>query len=66
MRFEYRYSGSSSVANTPGATDLTFAPDTLRPPTFFDGTLRQKLPFREAMSALHDVVVSDHRFQPKD
>ena len=66
MKFEYRYAGSSAVENGPGSTGLSFAPDTLRQPTFFDGTLRQKLPFREAMSALHDVVVSDYRFQPKD
>ena len=66
MKFEYRYHGSSAVQSSPGSTGLTFAPDTLRQPTFFDGVLRQKLPFREAMSALHDVVVSDYRFQPKD
>ncbi|MCB9763294.1 MAG: SWIM zinc finger family protein [Alphaproteobacteria bacterium] len=45
---------------------MSFAPDTLRPATFFRGRLNQKLPFREALSALHDVVVSDQRFQPKD
>jgi hypothetical protein len=45
---------------------MSFAPDTLRQPTFFSGELHQSLPFREAISALHDVVVSDLRFRPKD
>ena len=32
----------------------------------FVGTLKHPLRFREAMSALHDVVISDLRFKPKD
>ena len=35
-------------------------------PTFFVGKLGKHIPFREAISALHDVVVSDLRFKPKD
>ncbi|MEM8558320.1 MAG: SWIM zinc finger family protein [Bacteroidota bacterium] len=66
MQFDYRYAGSSTATTTPNATGLSFAPDTLRKPTHFVGTLRQHLPFREAISALHDVVVSDLRFKPKD
>lgn len=45
---------------------MSFAPDTQREPTYFVGELRQKIEFREAISALHDVVVSDLRFKPKD
>lgn len=45
---------------------MSFAPDTLRKPTFFVGSLRKHLPFREAISALHDIVVADLRYQPKD
>lgn len=45
---------------------MSFAPDTKRKPTYFVGELRQKIEFREAISALHDVVVSDLRFKPKD
>ncbi len=45
---------------------MSFAPDTKREPTYFVGELRQKIEFREAISALHDVVVSDLRFKPKD
>lgn len=47
-------------------TGLSFAPDTLRESTFFVGRLHRKIAFREAISALHDVVVSDLRFKPKD
>lgn len=66
MRFDYRYRGETAVRHRPDLTGMTFAPDTLRPPTHFRGTLARKIPFREAISALHDVVVSDLRFQPKD
>ena len=66
MQFDYRYAGASTVASSPEATGVTFAPDTLRKPTHFVGTLGNELAFREAISALHDVVVSDLRFTPKD
>ena len=66
MEFNYRYAGKSSASSDSASTDLSFAPDTLRPPTYFVGQLNQKVPFREAISALHDVVVSDYRFKPKD
>ena len=66
MEFSYQYAGSSKVAQGEGASAMSFVPDALRPPTYFKGRVRQTLAFREAMSALHDVVVSDLRFQPKD
>lgn len=66
MEFEHRYSGASAVAQAADASALSFAPDLLRPPTFFHGAIRDALAFREAISALHDVVVSDLRFVPKD
>jgi predicted nucleic acid-binding Zn finger protein/predicted Holliday junction resolvase-like endonuclease len=66
MLFDYKYSGSTIVNNTSKSTGISFAPDTLRKPTFFIGKLNKKIAFREAISALHDVVVSDLRFYPKD
>ncbi len=66
MRFEYRYYGQSSVSSGPSSTDMRFAPDTLRAPTHFVAELNRRLPFREAISALHDVVVADQRYQPRD
>lgn len=66
MLFEYRYFGASTVRSTSSVTGLTFAPDLDRPPTYLRAELRQGLAFRECVSALHDVVVSDLRFRPKD
>lgn len=66
MLFDYKYSGSTTVNNTSTSTGIRFSPDTLREPTFFVGKLNTKIAFREAISALHDVVVSDLRFYPKD
>ncbi len=66
MRFEYAYAGSTAVASRPGSTDMSFVPDAKRDPTYFRGQLRRGIEFREAISALHDVVISDLRFRPKD
>jgi hypothetical protein len=66
MNFVHRYLGQSRAESDAGATRLGFAPDTLRQPTFFTGKVARHLPFREAISALHHVVVSDLRFKPKD
>ncbi|QRF59848.1 SWIM zinc finger family protein [Variovorax paradoxus] len=66
MKFQYRYFGHSGAQQTPTSTALQFAPDTLRAPVHFIGEVNRHLPFREGMSALHDVVVGDLRFQPRD
>lgn len=66
MLFNYRYSGQSEVYSNATSAGISFAPDTRREPTFFAGKLHKKIAFREAISALHDVVVSDLRFKPKD
>ncbi|MEQ1505924.1 MAG: SWIM zinc finger family protein, partial [Myxococcota bacterium] len=66
MLFEYRYFGATAVGSTSTTSGLSFAPDVRRQPTFLTGKLRRKLPFREAISALHAVVVSDLRFRPRD
>ena len=66
MEFQHKYHGSSAIRQSPGATELSFAPDVLRDPTYFVGSLGRKLAYREAMSALHAVVKSDLRFKPAD
>jgi hypothetical protein len=66
MEFQYAFKRSSTVDNGPYRTALSFSPDTRREPTYFSGELRKGIAFREAISALHDVVVSDLRFKPKD
>jgi hypothetical protein len=66
MEFNYAYKGNSAILDRSGETRMSFAPDLKREPVYFLGDLRQNIAFREAMSALHDVVVSDLRFKPKD
>jgi hypothetical protein len=66
MEFQHRYYGTTNASTTAEASQFAFAPDTLREPTFFVGEVADHLPFREAISALHHVVVSDMRFKPKD
>lgn len=66
MIFNYKFAGNTTVTSTPHMTGLAFAPDLLRDSAWFVGRLHKKLAFREAVSALHDVVVSDLRFKPKD
>lgn len=66
MEFQHRYYGSTIASSTADTSQFAFAPDTLRDPTFFVGEVAEHLPFREAISALHHVVVSDMRFKPKD
>lgn len=62
----FRYLGRSRVERGANATAITFAPNLARPPVSFDAELADPLRFREAISALHGIVISDHRFQPRD
>lgn len=66
MQFDYKFKGDTSVSNNAHATAMNFAPDVYRDPTYFSGYLNKHIPFREAISALHDIVVSDFRYKPKD
>lgn len=66
MHYDLRYLGQSGLREGPGGSALAFAPNLARAPVFFDGELRHPLRFREAMSALHDVVVGDLRRPKKD
>jgi SWIM zinc finger len=66
VKFDYRYYGNTAIDSGPSATDMSFSPDTSRKETYFTGEIGKSLEFREAVSALHDVVVSDLRFKPKD
>jgi len=66
MEFQYRFLGNSNVDNTNQSTTMQFSPDTFREPTYFMADLGQPILFREAISALHDIVVSDLRTQVTD
>lgn len=62
MQVTLGYLGHSGV--TGGA--LRFAPNLTRPQVFFDAELVKPLRYREAMSALHDVVIGDLAIRKKD
>lgn len=62
MSFSFSYLGRSGL---DGST-LSLAPNLAREPVAFDAALRRPQRFREAISALHDVVISDHRFKRRD
>ena len=66
MNLDLNYLGHSEIIASPGGSSLKFAPNLARPKVFFDAELQKPLRFREAMSALHDVVVGDLRFVKKD
>jgi hypothetical protein len=66
MNLTVAYRGRSSIVRRPDSLALSLAPNLRRDRVSFDGVLRQPLRFREAVSALHDVVISDLRYQPKD
>jgi hypothetical protein len=60
------YQGASRLVASEGSAQLALATNVLRDPARFDGVIKESVPFREAMSALHAVVASDMRYQPKD
>lgn len=68
MNVMLAYHGHSRLIDEPSSRSrvLGLVPNAARSPVAFDGALKQPLRFREAISALHDVVVSDLRFQPRD
>jgi hypothetical protein len=66
MNLTVAYLGRSGIVRSPGGVSVSLAPNLRRDRVSFVGTLRQPLRFREAISALHDVVVSDLRYKPKD
>ena len=66
MNLLVSYLGRSGIRSGPTEVSVSLAPNLRRDRVSFGGTLRQPLRFREAVSALHDVVVSDLRYKPKD
>lgn len=66
MRYDLRYLGHSGVEQGPYRTSVKFVPNLARERVWFDGELKDPLRYREAMSALHDVVIGDLRFEKKD
>jgi hypothetical protein len=68
VRVSFAYMGRSRMLETSSANGrtLSFLPNLAREKVSFDAPLRNPLRFREAISALHDVVINDLRFKPRD
>ncbi|VTT99844.1 zinc finger swim domain protein : Uncharacterized protein OS=Singulisphaera acidiphila (strain ATCC BAA-1392 / DSM 18658 / VKM B-2454 / MOB10) GN=Sinac_4397 PE=4 SV=1 [Gemmataceae bacterium] len=66
MLLQTAYRGHSVVRQSPAGLAVALAPNLRRDRVSYVGALRHPLRFREAISALHDVVISDLRFKPKD
>ena len=66
MKTDFRYLGKSGVRESASGASVAFSPNLAREKVFFDSELLFPIRFREAMSALHDVVVGDLRFRKKD
>ncbi len=66
MNLDLKYLGSSGLIEGATSSALSFQPNLTRGKVFFDQSLKRPLHFREAISALHDVVVGDFRFQKRD
>lgn len=66
MQYNQAYFGQSGVRGSGNNLSLSFAPNLRRDRVSFVGDLRQPLRFREAISSLHAIVVSDLKFKPKD
>jgi hypothetical protein len=62
----FAYRGRSDVADAGGRQIFRLVPNLTRDPVAFDAPLLKPLRFREAMSALHDVVINDLRYKPRD
>ena len=66
MEMTLAYRGHSAIVPAAGGLAVSLAPNLRRDRVSFTAALRQPLRFREAMSALHDIVVSDLRYKPRD
>lgn len=66
MDLTFSYLGKSDLKTVGTSRVLSFAPNLAREPVAFDAALKNPIRFREAMSALHDVVINDLRFKPRD
>ncbi|MCC7384042.1 MAG: SWIM zinc finger family protein [Deltaproteobacteria bacterium] len=66
MQMTLGYRGHSGVSKGDAGSQLRFAPNLARPKVSFDGELVHPVRYREAISALHAVVVGDLRFKRRD
>ena len=66
MNLTVAYRTRSAIVSGSSGLAVALAPNLRRDRVGFDASLRHPLRFREAIGALHDVVISDLRYRPKD
>lgn len=69
MQLQFAYRGQSAMLGDAHRSELRLLPNLAREPVAFDAGFqgpRSAIRFREAISALHDVVINDLRFKPRD
>jgi hypothetical protein len=66
MQMTVAYRGRSAVLREAGGLAVSLAPNLRRDRVSYAGVARQPLRLREAISALHDIVVGDLRYKPRD
>jgi hypothetical protein len=66
MDLTFAYRKPSAVTQSQAGLSIALSPNLRRERVAFTGSLVEPLRFREAISALHDVVISDLRYQPRD
>ncbi len=66
MDLTFAYRRPSAIRQDTSGLAITMSPNLRRDRVSFSGRLKDPLRFREAISSLHDVVISDLRFQPRD
>lgn len=63
---ELAYQGVSQLDGDAEHPRLSLFGNLNRPPVFLDGTIKNPLPFREALATIYTIVGSDFRYAPKD
>ncbi len=67
MNVEFSYLGRSQLRqSSDGQRILELAPNLSRDKVAFDALLKEPIRFREAISTLHDVVINELTYQPRD
>ena len=66
MNVTFAYLGRSQLRSEGSSRVLMLQPNLSREAVHFSADLKDPLRFREALSALHDVVINDLRYKPRD
>lgn len=66
MELSLSYNRRSAVQQSTHGLAIALAPNLRRDRVSYRGQLVDTISFREAMSALHDIVINDLRYQPRD